>query len=299
MKPRFFSILMGLALLILLASPAPATGEDDDDLLIYEVVEGLETEAPRSIFQGDGSAIITISCTGDFTIGGDNYHRKDIFTPELKKHDGDINFVMANTRDLFLEDDLTLVNFEGTLTDTTYVPENKKGNRPLKSELAFQFHGFGVAPEVHRKPYVCIHGLLPPSSSERYSSRHVHVLRPCRWFVLRPVAVALLRPVIAVRVPVCLCRCRRCAVVAAAVVPVLRLEAGQEYAVAILFPGYPGRVERCLQGYVRCPAVLALPHRAYCLVAAFPLSVLHVLAGFCFQVIYLRHVHISLLVNID
>ena len=128
MKPRFFSILMGLALLILLASPAPATGEDDDDLLIYEVVEGLETEAPRSIFQGDGSAIITISCTGDFTIGGDNYHRKDIFTPELKKHDGDINFVMANTRDLFLEDDLTLVNFEGTLTDTTYVPENKKGN---------------------------------------------------------------------------------------------------------------------------------------------------------------------------
>ena len=35
---------------------------------------------------------MTITCTGDFTIGGDNYHKKDIFSKELEEHDGDIDF---------------------------------------------------------------------------------------------------------------------------------------------------------------------------------------------------------------
>ena len=52
---------------------------------------------------------------------------------ELKKHDNDYNFALANVRDIFLADDLTIVNFEGTLTDSTYVPSEKRNNEFLFS----------------------------------------------------------------------------------------------------------------------------------------------------------------------
>ena len=81
--------------------------------------------ASVTVFEGapskkdsDGAYIMTVTCTGDFTIG-DNHHRKKSFASELKKHDGDINFIMENVRDILMTDNLTIVNFEGTFTDTT------------------------------------------------------------------------------------------------------------------------------------------------------------------------------------
>ena len=53
---------------------------------------------------------------------------REEFYDELDKHDGSISFTMANVRDIFKKDDLTLVNFEGTFTNTKNVPDNKKGN---------------------------------------------------------------------------------------------------------------------------------------------------------------------------
>ena len=55
------------------------------------------------------------------------------FENELEKQGGDINFTMRNIRDILLEDDMTLVNFEGTLTNSTYIPDNKKENSFLFS----------------------------------------------------------------------------------------------------------------------------------------------------------------------
>ena len=95
--------------------------------------EGGETEKVKSIYESDGSVLITITGTGDFTIGGDSRKSADIFDDELKKQGGDINFTMRNIRDILLADDLTIVNFEGTLTDSTYVPSNKKENQFLFS----------------------------------------------------------------------------------------------------------------------------------------------------------------------
>lgn len=83
-----------------------------------------EDDVSREKKDSDGAYIMTITCTGDFTIGGDMNH-KNIFAPELNKHDGDINFVMKNVRNILMEDDLTLVNFEGTLTDSTFKPKSK------------------------------------------------------------------------------------------------------------------------------------------------------------------------------
>lgn len=96
-----------------------------------ELPAGLEVE--ESIYESDGSVLITITGTGDFTIGGDSRKRTDIFDDELQKQDGDINFTMRNIRDLLMEDDLTIVNFEGTLTESTYVPREKEENQFLFS----------------------------------------------------------------------------------------------------------------------------------------------------------------------
>jgi len=118
-----------IILILCLLSPFAVLAEDDDDLLIEETIETIPEKKASSVIDGNGVALITVSCTGDFTIG-DSYGQKksSIFAKALKKHNDDINFTMANTRDIFLSDQLTLVNFEGTLTETRNIPSNKREN---------------------------------------------------------------------------------------------------------------------------------------------------------------------------
>ncbi len=125
MMKRCLSLLLAL-LLPLTAFAADLTEAD----LTYEDLDlDAEEETELGVYETDGSRTVTITCTGDFTIGGDNYHKKGKkFYTELKKNNDDINFTMANVREIFRKDDLTIVNFEGTFTDTKYVPEKKKGN---------------------------------------------------------------------------------------------------------------------------------------------------------------------------
>ncbi|MBQ3705582.1 MAG: CapA family protein [Clostridia bacterium] len=129
---RIFSFLLAAGLLLAPLSSAEYVDEDDEDLLIEDVIEEV-VEEKKELVDTDGSSLITITCTGDFTIGGDTRKKKNIFEDELRAHDGDINFTMQNMRNCFLEDDLTLVNFEGTLTESTYIPSNKRENQFLFS----------------------------------------------------------------------------------------------------------------------------------------------------------------------
>lgn len=140
------------ALLMLLLLPGLVAAEDDfdlDDILSDadpDVVKNTysqpgnaddilldENNEPVSIYEEDGSILITLTATGDFTVGGDSRKSTSIWMNELKKHDNDYNFALANVRDIFLADDLTIVNFEGTLTDSTYVPSEKRNNEFLFS----------------------------------------------------------------------------------------------------------------------------------------------------------------------
>ena len=115
---------------LLLYLPVSLAGElEEMDIDITDLIVFEEEETVKEKKDSDGAYLLTITCTGDFTIGGDNRRGKgDIFTPELEKHGGDINFVMENVKHILADDDLTIVNFEGTLTDTTYVPADKKEN---------------------------------------------------------------------------------------------------------------------------------------------------------------------------
>lgn len=111
------------------------SGADPDvvaDIFRTPVVIGDDTAAEaapvESIYEEDGSILITLTATGDFTVGGDTRKSVNIWDTELKKHNGDYQFAMQNIRDVLLADDLTIVNFEGTLTDSTYIPSSKKNN---------------------------------------------------------------------------------------------------------------------------------------------------------------------------
>ena len=75
--------------------------------------------------QDDGSVIVTISATGDVTIGGDTRKSgKNVFDKQLEKEASGLSFPLENVRAIFECDDLTLVNFEGTLTTTKSATKN-------------------------------------------------------------------------------------------------------------------------------------------------------------------------------
>ncbi len=104
---------------------APPSESDDFEML--------EDEGEPSIYEKDGSILITITAGGDFTIGRDVRKRADIFGDELEKQGGDINFIFKNISDVLHQDDLTILNFEGTLTESSYIPSEKRENQFLFS----------------------------------------------------------------------------------------------------------------------------------------------------------------------
>lgn len=135
-----------LLLIALLTLAFPAMAEEEEwtledslsgldsgllaDIFINEdsAINAETGEKTKSIYEEDGSILITITGTGDFTVGGDSRKATNIWDTELKKHDGDFHFAMKNMREILLEDDLTIVNFEGTLTESTHIPSSKKNN---------------------------------------------------------------------------------------------------------------------------------------------------------------------------
>lgn len=59
------------------------------------------------------------------TIGGDTRKSgKSIFDKQLAKEELGLDFPLSNVRSIFESDDLTLVNFEGTLTNTKSATKN-------------------------------------------------------------------------------------------------------------------------------------------------------------------------------
>ena len=87
----------------------------------------LDTAKP--VYELDGSVVLTLSFTGDVTIGSNvQSGGKSIFERELTKQKGDITFPFRNVKDILDADDLTVVNFEGTLTTAGKHPDKLKND---------------------------------------------------------------------------------------------------------------------------------------------------------------------------
>ena len=93
---------------------------------------------PESVYEFSSTQVsqtseILISAVGDVTLGGNmkGNPSSNIYTKALSAHDGDLSYFFANVAEIFAADDLTLVNFEGVLTNSTTVPGNKQENEFL------------------------------------------------------------------------------------------------------------------------------------------------------------------------
>ena len=141
-KNKRFSLALMLLMCLTLCLTALSEGDTEEvSITIFdengEVVVG-ETPEPEvtpeptvdpslPVYEADGSILLTMTFAGDMTIGSNvQSSGTSIFEKELEKQKGDINFPFRNVRDILLADDLTMVNFEGTLTTEGRNPDKSK-----------------------------------------------------------------------------------------------------------------------------------------------------------------------------
>jgi len=142
-----------LLLLLVFCLPALAEGDleevsitifdvdgtvSDETVLEPEAEPEPEIDPTQPVYEADGSILLTMSFTGDFTIG-DNVQSSgtSMFEKELKKQNGDIHFPFRNIRDVLLADDLTMINFEGTLTTAGRNPDKRNNSFLFRADPAY------------------------------------------------------------------------------------------------------------------------------------------------------------------
>lgn len=144
-KKKFAVCLLALILTVLMPVCHATQEEDDEDVVWPEMIYTATpapntTPEPKTVVKPttdsqSGTMSITLTFTGDLTIGT-NYKKyrnmnASIFGKELKRQGDDPAFFLRNIRDILLSDDLTIVNFEGTLADSVIIPSSKRENEFL------------------------------------------------------------------------------------------------------------------------------------------------------------------------
>jgi len=88
----------------------PRNGVDPGPIGDEPEEEAEEPEPPSTL------VTLTISAAGDVTLGGDPRFSNQMIR-EFERHDGDHSVFLRNVKQIFEEDDLTIVNLEGPLTE--------------------------------------------------------------------------------------------------------------------------------------------------------------------------------------
>lgn len=97
-----------------------------------------EIDPAEPVYEADGSILLTMSFTGDVTIGSNvQSSGTSIFDKELKKQNGDITFPFRNVADILKADDLTMVNFEGTLTTEGRNPDKRNNDFLFRADPSY------------------------------------------------------------------------------------------------------------------------------------------------------------------
>ncbi len=80
-------------------------------------IEAAETDLPSETPEAE-PVTLTVSCVGDCTLGTDENFNQSTSLPAYAEEYG-LDYFLSNVADIFEADDLTIVNFEGTLTTST------------------------------------------------------------------------------------------------------------------------------------------------------------------------------------
>ncbi|MGN0314929.1 MAG: CapA family protein [Fusicatenibacter sp.] len=98
------------------ASADPLTEQPQTLVLIPENLE-IDEDDVQNTETGGVTATVTISAAGDCTLGTDENFDYSTSLPAKYEAVGDPSYFLANVKDIFASDDLTIVNLEGTLTN--------------------------------------------------------------------------------------------------------------------------------------------------------------------------------------
>ena len=116
------------------------------------ISEEMEKTAKRK----NKTVSFTISAAGDCTFGTDENFAYEGSMPAKYDEVGDFNYFFENVKSIFEADDLTIVNFEGTLTDSTIREDKQFAFKADKSYAEILTDGFVEAANLannHSKDY--------------------------------------------------------------------------------------------------------------------------------------------------
>ncbi|MBR2942535.1 MAG: CapA family protein [Clostridia bacterium] len=135
---------------------------------------------------GDGNKTVRITFTGDVTLGCEEILQREPYSFVGYAQEHGYGYFFERVRGLFLEDDLTVVNFEGVLADNAR-GENKSKNFRFRGDTEFtQILQLGSVEAVnlannHTKDYgnrgvESTHAALDAAGIARFGERDVYIL---------------------------------------------------------------------------------------------------------------------------
>ena len=116
----------------------------------------ISEEMEKTTKRKNKTVSFTISAVGDCTFGKDENFAYEGSMPAKYDEVGDFNYFFENVKSVFEEDDLTIVNFEGTLTDSTIREDKQFAFKADKSYAEILTDGFVEAANLannHSKDY--------------------------------------------------------------------------------------------------------------------------------------------------
>ena len=116
----------------------------------------ISEEIEKTTKRKNKTVSFTISAVGDCTFGTDENFAYEGSMPAKYDEVGDFNYFFENVKSVFEEDDLTIVNFEGTLTDSTTREDKQFAFKADKSYAEILTDGFVEAANLannHSKDY--------------------------------------------------------------------------------------------------------------------------------------------------
>lgn len=99
-----------------------------------DIKQPLQLQTSEPDLLADGSYYFVVTAVGDVTMGKSlGTSKMNLFAKEMANQGNDPGFIFRSVRDIFSEDDLTLVNFECVMQEegTQKIPSKKKNNQFL------------------------------------------------------------------------------------------------------------------------------------------------------------------------